>query len=171
MKQSSQYIQDFARKLFHHKHGLQSTQLMSPKRDWLLGVLVGLLIMVSMVGWSAYTYIEKRDAIGLNDASVQAEVPVYRSDVVDDALARFAQRKDMFAALNQSGTPVVTQPVGIASDISSTTNGTTTNVLEVSDGLDIPREEFGAQNVTPQIIPPEQAIVEDESVSVPTLVN
>ena len=171
MKQNNQYIQDFAKKLFHHKQGMRSAQLMSPKRDWLLGVFVGLLIMISMVGWSAYTYIEKRDAIGLSETDMQAQIPVYRSDVVDDAIELFAIRKETFAELNQSSAPVVT-PVETLDDVTSTTTATTTiNQLEVAEDANMVTGDVESQNITPELTPEDQPLEDEESLGSPTLVN
>lgn len=175
MNQNNQHIQAFAKKLFHHKQGLQSAQLMSPKRDWLLGVLVGLLIMVSMVGWSAYTYIEKRDAIGLSESDIQAQIPVYRSDVVDDAIALFVTRKEMFAELTQSSSPVVTT-VETQDDATGTTTATTSmNQLEVEAVQDLnavtEEEESESQTITPVPTPKDQPLEDGEDFGSPTLVN
>jgi len=169
MKQSNQYIQDFAKKLFHHKQGLQSAQLMSPKRDWLLGVLAGLLIMISMVGWSAYTYIEKRDAIGLSETDIQAQIPVYRSDVVDDAIELFAIRKEMFAELNQSSAPVVTPVETLVEETGTTTATTTDNQIEVDPNAET--NERADQIITPEPTPEDQPLEEEESLGSPVLVN
>ena len=169
MKQNSQLIQDLAKKLFRHNQGLQSAQLMHPKRDWLLGVLVGLLIIILMIGWSAYTYLEKRDAIGLNNSSAQAEIPVYRSDTVEDALALFEQRKEAFVQLSQSDTPAV--PIEPVDDVSSATTSTTTDQAPAEPISEVVTEESEGQIVTPQTNPSEQQSDSPENSGTPTLID
>jgi len=169
MKQNNQYIQDFAKKLFHHKQGMRSAQLMSPKRDWLLGVFVGLLIMISMVGWSAYTYVEKRDAIGLNDSNIEAQVPVYRSDIVDNAIDLFATREEKFAVLNQSGEQVVISVETLVEETGTTTATTTDNQIEVDPNAET--NEGENQINTPEPTPEDKPLEEEESLGSPVLVN
>jgi len=175
MKHNNQHLIDVAKKLFQHNKGQQQTQLMNPKRDWLIGVLIGLCIMISMVGWSAYTYLEKRDAIGLDDSSVQAEVPVYRAEVVEDALELFAERQERFAQLNQSGAPVIETPVVVPEDSTVTASTTTNETNEEEVVIETPTvtevegdddENSDQQTATPEV-PPES----EEVTATPVLSN
>lgn len=133
-----------ARELFHHKRRLQRPKLMHPKRDWLIGLLVGIIIIMIMIGWSAYTYLDKRSVIGDTTSDVQAEVPLYRADVVADALEIFAARRDMFIQLEQSGSPTsVTLEGSEVQNVSTTTSSTTDEVVE-----DMVTEEGGTIRAT-----------------------
>lgn len=127
MKQTNLDIQALAKKLFHHKQGVQRPKLMHPKRDWLIGVLIGLSVIVMMIGWSAYTYLEKRDAIGMDEPAVQVDVPLYQADAVADALEIFAKRAETFNQLNQSTTPVIVLPEEPVDLITTATTSTSTD--------------------------------------------
>jgi len=121
MNKTNLDMQALAKKLFRHKQGLRQVKLMHPKRDWLVGVLVGIIIMVMMVGWSAYTYLEKREAITLDATDIEAQIPVYRSDVVEDALSIFTARKERFEQLNQRSVVTSAPEPEVTPEVSTST--------------------------------------------------
>jgi len=178
MKQTNHHIQALARKLFHHKQGLERPKLMHPQRDWLIGVLIGVVIIMVMIGWSAYTYLDRRDAIELEDSSIEAEIPVYKADLVEDALNLFAERKAAFAQLNQSSATEVQSPADLVDDIAtssattstaaSTTTATTSTTAVGEEGVTRVAPD---QDVAPALTPSNSTSESEESVGTPTLAD
>jgi hypothetical protein len=168
MKLGNYEIQAVAKKLFHHNRGIKRTKLMHPNRDWLIGVLVGILIIVVMIGWSAYTYLEKRDAIGLTDTSVEPVVPVYKADTVQDALDLYQNREEVFAQLNQSNVSIAEPEVDT---VSTTTSSTTDQVVEEQPTAEVIIEEEG-QAIDPSPANSPVAVPANNFIAdTPTLVN
>jgi hypothetical protein len=110
-----------------------------------------------MIGWSAYTYLDKRNAIGVTESGIEAEVPLYRADTVADALDIFANRQEVFAQLEQSGAPAAPVPAESQEPDVSTTTSTSTD--EQSEELDAPAEsvEPESPNQAPNSTPTELA--------------
>jgi|AntRauTorckE6833_2_1112554.scaffolds.fasta_scaffold03282_3 hypothetical protein len=173
MKLGNHDIQALAKKLFHHNRGVKRAKLMHPNRDWLIGVLVGILIIVLMIGWSAYTYLEKRDALELTDTSIEPVVPVYNADIVQDALELYTRRDEVFARLNQSSVSTIDPEVGAVIDpVSTTTSSTTNQVAEELPAEEIAIEEEGDQTIDPpQLTSPESTPENDISTETPTLID
>jgi len=181
MKIDNQHIQDIAKKLFHQKQGFQRVKLMHPRRDWLIGVLVGVLIICVMTGWSVYTYFEQREAISLETTVVEAEMPAYKADVVEDALTIFAERAQNFARLT-GGSAVVT-PEEPAEEVAESI-GTSTTAIASSSAPDAPAESVAAdvpdqapeENINPDPVAevePEPAVTPEvvAETQTPTLVD
>lgn len=167
MKLANHNIHALAKKLFHHNQGVQRPKLMHPERDWLIGVLVGLMIIVAMISWSAYTYIEKRSAIGLDDTGVEPQVPVYKSDTVEDALEIFTQRGELFKQLNQSTIPAV-ESLDVV--VATTTSSTTDEVEEGQIG-DVITEEDIDQTIDSESVSPDQPVENVEDLGSPMLME
>jgi hypothetical protein len=168
MKLGNYEIQAVAKKLFHHNRGIKRTKLMHPNRDWLIGVLVGILIIVVMIGWSAYTYLEKRDAIGLTDTSVEPVVPVYKADTVQDALDLYQNREEVFAQLNQSNVSIAEPEVDT---VSTTTSSTTDQVTDEQPEAEVDIEEETQAIAQPPLTSPESTPENDISTELPTLMD
>ena len=162
MKHSNQHIRALARKLFHQEKGIRRVKLMHPDRDWLLGVLAGVMIILTMIGWSAYTYLEQRSAIELDETNMEAEIPVYKGETIEDALELFANRKEAFTQLNQTSTPVVETPVGPVADVGATSS--TDEIVEESD------QAIAPTTATPPTST-DTTFENDEPVETPTLVQ
>src|SRR6056297_501120 len=143
MKLSNYHIHTLAKKLFHHDQSIKRVKLMHPKRDWLIGVLVGIMIVSVMIAWSAYTYLEKRDAVGLSETNIDIEIPVYRSDTVEDALELFAKRKEAFEQLNQTGVPATSAVTESSDDQISTTTSSTTNEINEDPVVEVTEADIG----------------------------
>jgi len=169
MKLGNHDIHTLAKKLFHHNQGVKRAKLMHPRRDWLIGVLVGMVIIVVMIGWSAYTYLEKRDAIELTDTNVEPVLPVYNADTVQDALELYARRDEAFARLTQSNVSIVDPALDT---ISTTTGSTTDQVAEEQSTAEVTIEEGEEQAVaSPPLTSPESTPENDVSTETPTLIN
>ena len=170
MKLSNHHINALAKKLFQHNQGIQRAKLMHPSRDWLIGVLVGIMIMLVMIGWSVYTYLEKRDAIELSTANVEAEIPAYSADAVAGALELFAKREELFAQLNRSNAPTTEPTVDV---VASTTASSTVDEVEAEQVIqaEVIIQEDIDQTDTSFSTPLEPTGANEESFGTPTLID
>jgi len=173
MKLGNHDIHALAKKLFHHKQGAKRAKLMHPKRDWLIGGVVGLMIIVVMISWSAYTYLEKRDAIELTDTSVEPVVPVYNADTVQDALEIFAAREELFTQLNQPGAPVQVQspPEDDFTQTASATASSTIDLVPDEEAEEVVADQESEQIASPQSDAQGQPADNEEDVGTPTLIQ
>lgn len=141
MKIDNQHIQDLAKKLFHHRQGFDQIKLVHPRRDWVIGVIVGAIIICLMAGWSVYTYLEQRQAISLESPIAEVQMPVYKAEVVEDALTIFAKRAQQFSQLTGGGVvqtesviEVVSDPLATTTDqAASSTDSAEATAVEVTD--------------------------------------
>lgn len=79
-------IKKLAKKLWHVQRGKRSYHIMHPERDWLIGVMVAVLLVLGTATWSAVRYVDIRQTIS-NGVSVEAEgAVVYRESNVATAL-------------------------------------------------------------------------------------
>lgn len=124
-----------ARKLFHHKNGVRGIKLMHPNRDWMIGIVGAITIIVGMVAWSVFTYYEQREKIANTTDVTIATVPSYNAELVAQALDIAQARTDLFDSINAgiiSSPPVAP---AINQEVSTTTSptATTTSPLGLDD--------------------------------------
>jgi hypothetical protein len=144
-------MKSVAAKLFAQKTGMQRIKLMHPYRDWFIGLLVALLIMILMVGWSAFVYFDQREGIAIDESRVEVAIPAYRAELVDQALDIFTQRAARTAALVTSEStqvPVVSQ-TAVATSTTATTSPNLIPVEVLSDDVEpVPPQTFDVSNDT-----------------------
>ena len=138
-------ISSIARKLFHQQRGVRRVRLMNPKRDWIIGLLVGLFIMVVMAGWSAFVYFIQRDDISLDNSEAQAYIPLYKADLVAEALDIFDAKAERFAELTPTNQAPVVDLVVNETDVQTATTTATSTATSVA-------------TTTPEIVPPEEQL-------------
>jgi len=89
-------ITKLARRIIRRQKGLHDHQMIHPKREWLVGLFFGLVLLVSGGAWSIITYDEVKN---LNIESVnitEIEQTIYRGDMVEAALKEFRDRKESY---------------------------------------------------------------------------
>jgi hypothetical protein len=154
MKLPINNISAFARDVFAGKKRATAKRLINPQRDWLIGILIGLGILVGIMVWSAYMYVSNRSGNNIATDQDPAVVPAYRAAAVTQALDLFEQKQVMFDDLkSQTVAPVVivdtdsSEAVDVAtttitSSTSSTVNtSTTTNSTESTVVIPAPESE------------------------------
>ena len=107
--------QDFtnlARRIFRPQTGMGTPRAMYPAREWTIGLLVAVIIIVGSALWSAQTYLKYQDA-SVTEVGVEVETVVYRKSLVEDALKEFDQRKMDLDLLLQNHKPVVQEEISI----------------------------------------------------------
>jgi len=162
MKLSNPRINELAKKQFHHQPRVQRIKLMHPNRDWLIGLLLGVALMVGMGSWSAYIYFDQREAISLSNTDIVADAPLYRADLVDQALAEFTKRAEVFNELSRTPVVAPTPETDLVSDESTAT--TTEEIAPVStipEAL-VPDAEIEVSEL--EQLPPDELLVQPVSV-------
>jgi len=94
--------------LFKARGGTLYVRKLHPKRDWLVGVFIGVCIALAVVGWSGYIYLINRDG-GFSDEEVVISNPTYQAALMDEAREIFKSRGVDFNRI--AGTYVSELPV------------------------------------------------------------
>ena len=103
-------INRIAKKVLRHRKGVRDHHLIHPAREWFIGIVASICIVVGAGYWSVVTYTS------INNRSVEAvvtpstEVVVYRTELVTAALEKFGERATTFEELLTSSV-VPTFPV------------------------------------------------------------
>jgi hypothetical protein len=73
--------------------------MIHPQREWVLGLVFGLLTLVGGAGWSFLTYGEVSERDVQNVDTVEVQQTVYRGEMVEAALEQFRQKNSEYQAL------------------------------------------------------------------------
>jgi hypothetical protein len=95
MNQPSKQLKAMVHRLFTAQPGVALVKTLHPKRDWMVGLLIGVCIATSIVGWSGYTYVVNRDG-GTTNQEIEIANPTYKAVLVDQALTIFQTRAANF---------------------------------------------------------------------------
>jgi hypothetical protein len=88
-----------AKQILRRQRGIQNTQIIHPRREWLLGIFIGLLIFTASATWSTHLYL-KYQYVDVNDSDDDlTELSVYRATMVTASLDDFAERQEKFDQL------------------------------------------------------------------------
>jgi len=114
MKLATSSITDTAKRLFKKKSA-RTARLITPARDWYIGVCIGILILVLMAAWSAYMYWAYRtvDTVAAQELELQP-VPTYKAAIVESALEQYEIRTQRFNDLQR--TQLVSPPEPIVEE-------------------------------------------------------
>jgi len=100
-------------KVTRHDRGLHERQLIYPRRDWIIGVLLAVVTVLGAGWWSAQIYLANRD-IEVIDTTPSTGKVVYRAQLVEQALLQYQERAETFNRLLQaapgSAPEVVVEP-------------------------------------------------------------
>jgi len=140
MNQPSEQFKSMTRKLLRSGTGTTVVSKLHPTRDWLVGVLIGILAVMTIISWSAYTYVSNRDG-GFTDVDIVVVNPTYKVVIVEQALEVFAARATNFSAVTGTVTtePVVPEVVATTTEmmdgeegVTATTTPAANNAIETS---------------------------------------
>jgi len=126
-----------ARKIFNLKGAVKNPKIMNPNRDWFIGLLVGLTILILTAYWSASTYMANRSP-GMNIGnSVISDVVIYRASHVESALEAYKRREQEHNKLlnenfSVSSGPVIEPSIEINN---STSTGTSTEEFIMEEAV------------------------------------
>lgn len=80
---------------------IKSPELVHPKREWAIGLLVSVLIFAGTAWWSIQTYRSYQNT-AVNFNVQEEEVVVYRKSLVESALEVFSTRAEEYGNLTSS---------------------------------------------------------------------
>ncbi len=102
-------LKKVAKKLLRKRPMSESLEIMHPKRDWSIGVLVALLMVLSITVWAGSTYLETRTAASADEIAAEVESVVYRETNVTEALRIRAERRTAVNYFLENAAPIVTE--------------------------------------------------------------
>lgn len=141
---SKKEIKKLIKHVLRHQRGLRDHQIIHPRRDWMVGFIAGLLLLVIGAVWSFITYreIAERDVENVDIEEVQQTV--YREDMVNSALEQFRDRKESYQVL-----------------LNRTNEITPEEIVDVEDNV-VPVEEVVEDNVqTEEEVVNEPEVIEE----------
>jgi len=115
-------------------HSPYDKRTMHPKREWFLGLLVFLLIVIAGGLESAHVFLQHQN-IRADQGAYEGTVIEYSEVLADNVLAVYTKRKDVFFALQENTQPiqVVTPEVSAPTASTSTEIAESTEIEEVTD--------------------------------------
>lgn len=150
---SKRDITKIVRRILRQQRGIHEHQLIHPRREWAIGLLVGFLCLAGGGIWSYLTFqdVSKRDVTSIN--AVTIEQNVYQENVVNTALGTFEKRKEKYQAMLQVAQSIEPEVIEEAT-------------VEVEDNV---ASETVVENVTtdteeagePQVVEEAEELVED----------
>lgn len=152
---SKRDITKFTKRIIRNQRGLQDHQMIHPRREWGVGLVVGMLAFTGGAVWSYITYneVRERDIESVNPAEVQQNV--YQEGLVNAALSEFRQRKISYETLLNASTfiaPIqeeVEEEVNFDDDAPEPVTATATEAVSSSVERSI------AEESSPTVEPPE----------------
>jgi hypothetical protein len=142
MNQPSKQLKAMAHRLFTAQPGVALVKTLHPKRDWMVGLLIGVCIATSIVGWSGYTYVVNRDG-GTTNQEIEIANPTYQAGLVDQALTIFQTRAANFV---NTGLPAVAP---IAAPMVDPEIATTTATSSATTTINMENQEIQMETVVP----------------------
>ena len=160
MNQPSSQIKAMRQKLFKAKSGAFPVKKLHPKRDWIIGIVIGLGIALAIISWSVYAYVANRDG-GVSTVEVTVANPSYQAALVDQALASFEAKAVNFAA----NAAAISIPVGSdeseLDETSSTTTATSTDeIAPVTEDAVVEVDQIPVNESAVEVIDDEETTVE-----------
>lgn len=126
-----------AKHVFRRSRGIPDRELMHPRRDWLVGLAVFILLMLGGGGASALSYVYY-DSIAVATDPSAVVVPRYQAALIEATLERYNERVARYQALRaERPTPPVTAATSSDEDASET-----------------PEDSEGIVPDAPSIVPP-----------------
>ena len=146
---SKKDIKKLIRSVLRQQRGLRDHQIIHPTRDWMVGFIGGLILLIVGAAWSFTTYKEvgERDVESVDVGEVKQTV--YREDMVNAALEQFRERKEQYEAL-------INQPEVIVPE----------EVIEDEEESDEPIEEVEVEEPeepVEEIVEEESEVIEEET--------
>lgn len=92
-------ISKIAKRIIRRQKGLRDHQIIHPRREWAIGLLVACLLLIGGASWSFVTYneVSERDVQSVNTTKVEQNV--YQEGLVEAALEEFRSRREGYDVL------------------------------------------------------------------------
>ena len=137
-------IKKLAKRIVHQQQGRRTHQIMHPERDWLIGVGLAVVIVMSSAVWSGSRYVETRDIISYGVTAEAEDAAVYRESHVKTALEIAGTR--MYLDENSAAPQYV--DTDVATSTATSTATTSESVTDTEESI-----EFDATTATSSLRP------------------
>jgi hypothetical protein len=98
---NKQEFKKMAKDIFKVSKGIQNPQLVHPRREWFIGLFIGLIILGSTIVWSGNRYLFYRNLAVSENVSGKQDIPVYRETLVKEALNSYSERNNEYERLTK----------------------------------------------------------------------
>jgi hypothetical protein len=124
---SKQDIKKLIKRIVRQQQGLRDHQIIHPRRDWAIGLLLGSLLLLIGSAWSIMTYREVTDEDIVSVDPGEEQPTPYREEVVNQALERFRARAVEYeTAFDRAEVTADTrQPDEVVEEVTSSESGET----------------------------------------------
>lgn len=121
-----------------HKSALADRNIMHPEREWFIGILLSLVVLMGGVAWSVFEYLQFSE-VSIDSVENPKEITVYKGGLVKDALSDYQIRKKNYEDLKKQllggriVADVVVEPtpdIVVSEAISSSTENLPVEVVE-----------------------------------------
>lgn len=93
-------VKKIANHIFHpHKKEFIDNNLMHPEREWSIGLMFGIVLVLAGGLWSVNSYLLYNEVSIENVDSSTPDLFVYRASVVNEVLNNFSERKKIYDSL------------------------------------------------------------------------
>jgi len=122
--------------VFHRSQGYPDRQLLHPQREWGIGVLMFIVVVMAGSAFVATIFVQYRD-LSLAQGNVEESIPQYRAVIVQDALELYRARTEEYQQLRGE---VISVP-----DETTSSTGTSTDSIgsEAEERTRVPGEVTG----------------------------
>ena len=126
--------------VFHRSQGYPDRQLLHPQREWGIGVLMFIVVVMAGSAFVATIFVQYRD-LSLAQGNVEESIPQYRAVIVQDALELYRARTEEYQQLRGEVISV--------SDEATSSAGTSTDSIdsEAEESSGVPGEVTGGLQV------------------------
>jgi hypothetical protein len=142
MKITKDSIRAMARHVWSGHQLVRDHELIHPERDWLIGLLTGVILMSGIIGWSVQLYGTYRSNPERITTASEADSVIYRAPLVETAHNTILERRQAAIALLPSETSTlmpVTTPTLVAT--TTTPDGQEQSIEPTPPSSLTPREE------------------------------
>jgi hypothetical protein len=146
-------IKKMVKKILRRQKGLRDHQMIHPRREWMIGFLAGVAVLLAGGTWSYLTYqeIAARDIDTVTVSEVQQTG--YRGELINSALSNFESRVTDYRALLESANAML--PETLETEDVSEPEPTTETPVPVTPPADDPPVAEESTPVGPPVAPPD----------------
>ena len=145
----------FAKNIIRSQKGLQNPQLMHPRREWIIGILVATFIFGASIAWSSVKYFEYKSSDTLTSTEPASPVAVYRQNLVQEALEVLVKKEQQLSVL--LGVPLESLPeeemVEVDSEtVTENTDSTSTSTINTTaaSSTEVEIDDGSSQELEPE---------------------
>ena len=133
---NKQEFTKIAKQVLHPRHKRQGVSMVSPRRDWIIGLIVSVGIIGGSMFWGSQMYSQNKNISVDSSNSSGNTATVYREALVNDTLEIYSEREERFDELIDSQPVIVisdSSEISVESvdDVDSETSTTTEEIIDI----------------------------------------